>query len=133
MKSADKNFIRHSLITMSAYVAVTYASKIALRGLATDWPVLAKATLAITPVVPIIYFLKAYVRYLSECDELIRRIELEAIGLSTMVVALLFLSLSLLGHAKIIALDGNYVANWAFPLLCLFYCLTRWLASRRYQ
>ena len=118
---------------MSAYVAVTIGSSLALRGFATDWPVLAKALLAITPVVPVMFFFKAYVRYLNECDELIRRIELEALGLSTMAVALLFLSLSLLGRANIIALDGIYVANWAFPLLCIFYCITRWLASRRYQ
>jgi hypothetical protein len=64
---------------------------------------------------------------------LMRRIELEAIGLSTVVVGLLYLSLGFLGRANVITLDGITVAVWAFPLLCGFYGITKWFAAKRYQ
>jgi hypothetical protein len=133
MNPAEKRYTRRMMITMTAYVVALFGSILLLRGLAADWPIAAKAVLAIAPVVPVAYFGKAFVIYLNECDELMRRIELEAIGLSSLVVGLLFLSLGFLGRAKIIALDGITVAVWVFPLLCGFYGLTKWFASRRYR
>ena len=133
MNPAEKRYTRRMMITMTAYVIVLFGSILMLRGIAADWPMAAKVLLALSPVVPVAYFGKAFVIYLNECDELMRRIELEAIGLSSLIVGLLFLSLGFLGRAKIIALDGVTVAVWVFPLLCGVYGLTKWLASRRYQ
>jgi hypothetical protein len=133
MNRAEKKYNRRMVLTMSAYVAALFGSILALRGAAADWPLIAKALLAVTPVVPVAYFGKAFVLYLDECDELMRRIELEAVGLSSLVVGLLFLSLGFLGRAKVIALDGVTVAVWVFPLLCGFYGLTKWFAGRRYR
>ena len=133
MNAAEKRYTRRMMITMSAYVAMLFGSILLLRGYAADWPIIAKALLAIMPVIPVAYFGKAFVIYLNECDELMRRIELEAIGLSSLVVGLLFLSLGFLGRSQIIKLDGVTVAVWVFPLLCGFYGITRWFASRRYQ
>jgi hypothetical protein len=133
MNAAEKRYTRRIIITMTAYVVALFGSILLLRGFAADWSIAAKAILAIAPVVPVAYFGKAFVIYLNECDELMRRIELEAIGLSSLVVGLLFLSLGFLGRAKIIALDGITVAVWVFPLLCGFYGLTKWFASRRYR
>lgn len=133
MNAAEKRYTRRMMITMSAYVALLFGSILLLRGYAADWPIVVKALLAITPVVPVAYFGKAFVIYLNECDELMRRIELEAIGLSSLVVGLLFLSLGFLGRSQIIALDGVTVAVWVFPLLCGFYGITKWLAAKRYQ
>ena len=133
MSPAESRYTRRMIIAMTAYVIVLFGSILLLRGTAAGWPLVAKALLALTPVVPVAYFGKAFVIYLNECDELMRRIELEAIGLSSLLVGLLFLSLGFLGRAKIIALDGVTVAVWVFPLLCGVYGLTKWLASRRYQ
>lgn len=133
MNPAEKRYTRRMMITMTAYVIVLFGSILMLRGFAADWPTAAKVLLALSPVVPVAYFGKAFVIYLNECDELMRRIELEAIGLSSLIVGLLFLSLGFVGRAGIIALDGATVAIWVFPLLCGVYGLTKWLASRRYQ
>ncbi|MBP6533526.1 MAG: hypothetical protein KA218_00555 [Arenimonas sp.] len=133
MKQALKRYNHRMLVTMSLYVLLVFTSVWILRYSADGWPVFAKALLAVSPVVPVAYFGKAFVVYLNECDELMRRIELEAIGLSSLVVGLLFLSLGFLGRAKVIALDGVTVAVWVFPLLCGFYGLTKWFASRRYR
>lgn len=133
MNPAEKRYNYRIIITMTVYVIMLFGSILILRGFAADWPIAAKALLALSPVVPVAFFGKAFVIYLNECDELMRRIELEAIGLSSLFVGLLFLSLGFLGRAMIIALDGVTVAVWVFPLLCGVYGLTKWLASRRYQ
>lgn len=133
MNKAIKRYNHRMLVTMSLYVLLLFTSVWILRYSADGWPVIAKALLAVTPVVPVAYFGKAFVVYLNECDELMRRIELEAVGLSSLVVGLLFLSLGFLGRAKVIALDGVTVAVWVFPLLCGFYGLTKWFAARRYR
>lgn len=133
MNPIEKRYNHRVMVTMAFYCALLFASILALRGFAAGWPIWSKAILAIIPVVPVAYFCKAYVTYLNECDEMLRRIELEAIGLSTVVVGLLFLSLGFLGRAKVISLDGITVAVWVFPLLCGFYGITKWLASRRYR
>jgi len=133
MNQAIKRYNRRMLITMSLYVLVLFSSVWILRYLAGDWPFIAKALLAVSPVVPVAFFGKAFVQYLNECDELMRRIELEAIGLSSLIVGLLYLSAGFLGTSNIIELDGNAVAIWVFPLLCGMYGLTKWFAARRYR
>lgn len=133
MNPAEKRYTARMMVTMTAYVIVLFSSILLLRGMAADWSVVAKVLLAVSPVVPVAYFGKAFVIYLNECDELMRRIELEAIGLSSLIVGLLFLSLGFVGRAGIIDLDGATVAIWVFPLLCGVYGLTKWLASRRYR
>lgn len=133
MNNIEKRYTHSVIVTMSLYCAILFGSILALRGFASDWPLFAKVLLAVAPVVPVAYFCKAYVAYLNECDELMRRIELEAVGLSSVVVGLLFLSLGFLGRAELVPLDGVTVAVWVFPLLCGVYGITKWFASRRYQ
>jgi hypothetical protein len=64
---------------------------------------------------------------------MIRRIELEAIGMSSLLVGLLFMAAGFLMQAKVFTLDGGTVAIWVFPLECGIYGLTKWLAIRRYR
>ncbi len=129
----ERRYTRRLLITMAGYVAVLFGSILLLRNAGSQWPLPVRALIALTPVLPIAFFCRAYVDFLNGCDEMMRRIELEAVGLSSLIVGLLFLSLGFLGRAKILPLDGVAVAVWVFPLLCGFYGVTKWLASRRYQ
>lgn len=133
MTQIEKRYNHRVMVTMAIYCVLLFASTYAIRYFAANWPTWLIALLAISPVVPVAFFCKAYVTYLNECDELMQRIELEAIGLSTVVVGLLYLSMGFLARAQVIALDGITVAVWVFPLLCGFYGLTKWLASRRYR
>ena len=133
MTKTEKKYNHRVIVTMTIYCVLLFTSTLLLRDIAAGWPIWSKAILAIIPVVPVAYFCKAYVTYLNECDELMQRIELEAIGLSTVVVGLLYLSMGFLARAQVIALDGITVAVWVFPLLCGFYGLTKWFASRRYR
>jgi hypothetical protein len=89
--------------------------------------------LALLPVLPIAFVGKAFIDYLSECDEMIRRIELEAIGMSSLLVGLLFMAGGFVMQAGVFTLGGGTVAIWVFPLLCGCYGFTKWLAIRRYR
>jgi hypothetical protein len=129
----QKRYTRSIIFTMTAYVLTLFASIWYLKhfGQSLHWSI--QSLIALVPVVPIAYFCKAYIVFLNESDELMRRIELEAVSLSSLIVGLLFMGLGFLGRSNIIELDGVTVAVWVFPLLCLFYGLGRWFANRRYQ
>jgi hypothetical protein len=133
MNKIEKKYNIRVMITMSIYCLLVYVSIHSLKSIGSDWPLWIRALIALSPVVPVAFFCKAYVTYLNECDEMLRRIELEAIGLSTVVVGLLYLSLGFLGRSNIIDLNGITVAVWVFPLLCLFYGASKFIASRRYR
>ena len=133
MTPAESRYTRRLMLTMTAYVAVLFASILLLKGPAAGWPLSLKALLAVLPVLPVAYVGKAFIAYLGECDEMIRRIELEAVGLSSLIVGLLFLAAGFLMQARVFTMGGGTVAIWVFPLLCGIYGLTKWLAIRRYR
>ena len=133
MTAAEGRYTRRLMITVAAYIGVLLASILLLKGIAADWPPLLKALLAVMPVIPIALVGKIFIDYLGECDEMIRRIELEAIGMSSLIVGLLFMAAGFLMQAKVFTLGGGTVAIWVFPLLCGIYGLTKWLAIRRYR
>lgn len=129
----DKRYVRQTLIASLIYVAMVYVSISLLKTWAADWPMPIRAFIALSPVVPMALFCKAFIVYLNACDELVRRIELEAVSISTMLLGLGYLALGLLGRSGIVELDGVTVAIWVFPLMCLLYMLGRVQAALRYQ
>lgn len=129
----QKRYTRQILITMAAYTILLFASLLFLKHYGQSLPVSVKSLIALAPIVPIIFFCRAYIVFLNACDELMRRIELEAVSLSSLIVGLLYMSMGFLGRSEIVTLDGVVMAVWVFPLLCLFYGLGKWFANRRYQ
>lgn len=96
-------------------------------------PIPLRALVALLPVVPLAFLLRIGLRYLRETDELQRRIEIEAIGISALLVSLLYFAGGLLQQAKVISLDAGAVMIWVFPLLMLFYGIAKFFAVRRYR
>lgn len=91
-----------------------------------------RALVAILPALPIALLMRAALRYLREIDELQRRIETEAIGIASLLVALLYFAGGLLQKAKVIDLDAAAAMIWVFPLLCLVYGIARMALTKRY-
>jgi hypothetical protein len=133
LSPAESRYTRRLVVAMAVYVVLLFGSILSLKGLAADWPAAVRGLLALLPVLPIAFVGKIFIDYLGECDEMIRRIELEAIGMSSLLVGLLFMAAGFLMQAKVFTLDGGTVAIWVFPLLCGIYGLTKWLAIRRYR
>lgn len=133
MSPAESRYTRRLVVAMAVYVALLFGSILGLKSFAAEWPVAARAVMALLPVLPIAFVGKIFIDYLGECDEMIRRIELEAVSLSSLIVGLLFLAVGFLMQARVFTLSGGTVAIWVFPLLCGIYGLTKWLAIRRYR
>ena len=91
-----------------------------------------RAVVAVLPVLPIALMMGAALRYLREIDELQRRIETEAIGIASLLVALLYFAGGLLQKAKVVDLDAAMAMIWVFPLLCAAYGIAKMVLARRY-
>lgn len=133
MSPAESRYTRRLVVAMAVYVALLFGSILGLKSFAAEWPVAVRALVALLPVLPIAFVGKIFIDYLGECDEMIRRIELEAVSLSSLIVGLLFMAVGFLMQAGVFTLAGGTVAIWVFPLLCGIYGLTKWLAIRRYR
>ena len=119
---------------MIAYVVVLFASILILKKIGIEAPIYLRALLSLAPIVPIMFVCRALIQFLRDCDELERRIELEAIALSCLSTGLIFLCLGFLASSKLISLgDGALVAIWVFPSLCGLYGVTKCIASWRYR
>ena len=133
MSPAESRYTRRLVVAMAVYMALLFGSILGLKSFAAEWPIAVRGLMAVLPVLPVAYVGKAFIAYLGECDEMIRRIELEAVSLSSLIVGLLFLAAGFLMQAGVFTLGGGTVAIWVFPLLCGMYGLTKWLAIRRYR
>ena len=92
-----------------------------------------RPVIALLPVLPIIFVMRAMVRVIRDSDELERRIELEAVAISALLVGTGFFSAGLLASANVIALAGDSVAVWVLPALCGIYGIAKCWAVRRYR
>lgn len=92
-----------------------------------------RGLVAVLPVLPIGWMMLAALRYLREVDELQRRIETEAIGVASLLVALLYFAGGMLEKAEVIGMDAGIAMIWVFPMLCGIYGIAKMVLTRRYQ
>lgn len=134
MRTAQSRYLKTFIPAMVAYVVVLFASILILKKIGPDGSIFLRAILSLAPVVPIMFVCRSLIQFLRDCDELERKIELEAIALSCLFTGLIFLCLGFLGSSKVISLgDGSIVAIWVFPTLCGLYGATKCIASWRYR
>ena len=91
-----------------------------------------RAVVALLPVAAIALLMGAALRYLREIDELQRRIETEAIGIASLLVALVYFGGGLLEKASVVEVDAGAAMIWVFPLLCLVYGIAKMSLAKRY-
>jgi hypothetical protein len=125
-----RRYLREFLPAMAAYAVAIVGSTWLLKHV--DEPVL-RALLALLPVPPVAFAVRAIARYIRDSDELQRRIELEAVSASTALVSLLYLAAGLLQIAKVIDLPAGPAMFWVFPMLCLGYGVAKGIIAWRYR
>jgi hypothetical protein len=126
MEQATKRYMREFIISMTAYVIVLIVAVTAIDWLPADslWLV----PLALAPIVPIIFLLIAFLRYLNGIDEMQQRIQLHAIGFATGAISLLTFAYGLLENVGFPQL--SYI--WIFPATIMLWGLAVSYYSRRY-
>src|ERR1700738_1150051 len=100
-KSANRIYVREFLTAMAAYAVVLILSVtlINARPASAWW----RMPLALTPVIPAIFAMVAYIRALGRMDELQRRIQLEALAIG-------------FGGAGILTFSYGFLENVGLPL-----------------
>jgi hypothetical protein len=129
MRATDKRYLREFLPAMLAYTIV----------MLTVWPLvrttddrMLRALIAMVPVIPIAFVIRAITRQVLSADEMMQRLHLEALAISAGVVAVASLVGGFLAAADVIALNGS-ILLWVFPALGGTFGLARGLANRRYD
>lgn len=127
MNKAARDYVVQFSAAMAAYVVVLIVSIITLQHvtLALPWRVL----IAVAPVIPTLFALVAFLRFLGRMDELQRRIQLEALGLGFGAVGILTFAYGFLENVGLPRL--SYI--WIFPALIAFWGIGTGIAARRYQ
>jgi hypothetical protein len=105
----------------------------------TVWPLvrttddrMLRALIAMVPVIPIGFVIRAIIRQILGADEMLQRLHLEALAISAGIVAVFSMIGGFLAAAEVITLDGS-ILLWVFPALGGIFGLARGLATRRYD
>ena len=128
---AGRRYIRALWPALVLYSLTLFASIWWIRQGIDSLPL--RGLVAVLPVLPIAWMMHAALRYLREIDELQRRIETEAIGAASLLVALVYFAGGMLEKAEVIGMDAGVAMIWVFPMLCGVYGIAKMILTRRYQ
>lgn len=126
MSENEKRYLKAFLLSMGAYALSVALMATALPRL--ENPAL-RALLSLLPIVPMVFALRAYLRYLANADELQQRIHLLAVAFAAGAVGMLTFTYSFLENAGLPRL--SYI--WVFPALVVCWGLGIAWQNRRYR
>jgi ABC-type multidrug transport system permease subunit len=126
-ESIAKAYKRTYYIAMIIYAVVLLASVFLTKhGPPSAWW---RIPLALVPLIPVFFALRAFLRFFSRLDELQRRIQLEALALSFGVTCVVTWSYGLLEYVGF----PDVSLIWVPPFMLLFWSISVHIASQRYQ
>jgi hypothetical protein len=125
-----RRYLREFLPPMVGYMVALVISLTLLKQVEAEW---LRAIVALLPLPPIAFAMRAIVRYIRDTDELQRQIELEAVSIATALVSMLYLAGGFLQAAKVVDIAASAAMIWVFPLVCLVYGVAKILVSRRFR
>lgn len=126
LKTAAKRYTRNMILVSIAYVVILMVSITAIKYIDNH---IVRVIIALTPMIPIILGLGTFTTYLSEMDELERKIHFEGFAFSIAITGMLTFSLGLLDAVGYPTLR----LIWVFPMLIAFWGIGSYLARRRYM
>ena len=91
-----------------------------------------RIAIALAPVLAMAWMFAAYLRFLRDCDELERRIELGALAWAAGITLQAAMAAMLLLDAGVAGWSGRHVAAWLCLVLAIAYVLVRGWLHRRY-
>lgn len=128
MRAPERRYLREFFPAMAAYVITVM----------TIWPLvthvhspIGKALIALLPVLPVIFVVRAMLRFILASDELQQRMQLEAISIASLTVGLLSFAAAFLQNAGIFQLRSGLM--WVLPALFAVYGIAMLWIRRRYR
>lgn len=126
MTQASKQYTREFAFGMAGYVLLIVAM-VLLKPLVGDSPL--RFAVVLLPVLPALFCLRAYLRFLVRMDELQQRIQLTGIGFSFGTMGLITFSYGFLELAGF----PHFPTIWVFPLMIALWGVGVAYASWRYR
>lgn len=126
MNKATKEYLLGFGASMFVYVIVVLGS-ITLLQRYSDAPF--KLLIAVAPVIPILFALRAFLRYLNSIDELQQRIQMNAIAFAAGATGITTFTYGFMENVGFPPLSWI----WIFPLMIALWGLALPMASRRYR
>jgi hypothetical protein len=126
--AVSRAYLRRFVIAGVAYTALVSITAVILR---QDFPesMVVRALISVLPVLPVMYGMVAYLRFLRGIDELQRRIHLEGVGFSLAMTSIITLTLGFLERVGIETLS----MIWVMPLIIVLWSIGLAVANRRYS
>lgn len=126
-ESVSKTYRREYYTAMLIYAVVLLVSVFLTKhGSPSAWW---RIPLALAPLIPIFFALRAFLRFFSRLDELQRRIQLEALALSFGVTCVVTWSYGLLEYIGF----PDVSMIWVPPFMLILWAISVHIASQRYQ
>ena len=129
LSPALRRYYRASVWPGLAFLAMTVLHEWASR---TGQSTLLRTLFALGPVLAMAWMFAAYLRFLRDCDELERRIELGALAWAAGIVLQAAMAALFLLDASLVDWPARHVAAWLGMLLVVSYALIRGWLHRRY-
>lgn len=129
MDASTKRYLREFIYSIIAYIITLSLSLIGFNFFADYTLNTARIIVALAPVVPIIFMILSFLKYLNSIDELQQRIQLLAIGFAAGATSLLTFSYGFLENVGFPSIS----LLWVFPTMILLWGLGLVFISRRYQ
>lgn len=128
-RELSRRYLRDITPAMIGYIAVMLVWKRLLG--AVQMPLL-RVLIALLPALLLVWIMRALVRYVRDCDELQRRIELESGAVAALMLCIVYMTLGFLQTAALIDIPSKVAMLWVFPSLCFSYGLAKVFIGRRY-
>lgn len=130
MRAPLKRYYLKSILPGLLYIGLTISSYVLEPSVA---PQEIKTVLAVLPLLPLIWIFWLYFRYLGECDELERKIEMDAMAVSSMAGLLAGYSLLLLHDFQVLALNTREMLSVLVLIISMAYIITRYIGIWRFR
>lgn len=129
MDAITKRYLREFIYSMIAYVLTLIPSILLITWFA-DMPINTTIiVVALAPVIPVVFMIIFFLRYLSKIDELQQRIQLLAIGFAAGTTSMLAFSYGFLENVGFPPIS----LMWVFPVMVMLWGIGLAFISRRYK
>jgi len=129
-RTLQQRYLREFLPAMLGYVIVLPISITPL--LRVELSTVGKVVVALLPVVPMVFVVRAMLRHMLRQDELQQRIELQAVAITCAVIGMASFSLGFLQNVRVLP-SPPWLMLWVLPLTIGVYGVVRFLLARRYR
>ena len=130
MRTPLKRYYLKSILPRLLYIGLTIGAYL-LEPSAPSQAV--KTVLAVLPLPPLVWIFWLYFRYLGECDELERKIEMDAMAVSSMTGLLAGYTLLLLYDFQVLDVNTREMLSLLVLIIGLAYIITRYIGIWRFR